>query len=71
MGSGSHIYLPKFYGGFIWRNFVSSRRERIEQAKADWENGRIILRPNDDKEFVPLPKDKSRPAGSPPPNALS
>jgi redox-sensitive bicupin YhaK (pirin superfamily) len=56
---------------FIWWNFVSSRRERIEQAKADWENGRIILPPNDDKEFVPLPKDKSRPAGSPPPNALS
>jgi redox-sensitive bicupin YhaK (pirin superfamily) len=56
---------------FIWWNFVSSRKERIEQAKADWENGRIILPPNDNKEFVPLPKDKTRPAGSPPPEILS
>jgi redox-sensitive bicupin YhaK (pirin superfamily) len=56
---------------FIWWNFVSSRKERIEQAKADWENGRIILPPNDNKEFVPLPKDKTRPAGSPSPQALS
>jgi redox-sensitive bicupin YhaK (pirin superfamily) len=56
---------------FIWWNFVSSKKERIEQAKADWENGRIILPPNDNKEFVPLPKDKTKPAGSPPPQALS
>ena len=40
---------------YIWWNFVSSSRERIEQAKADWTAGRIILPPNDDKEFVPLP----------------
>jgi redox-sensitive bicupin YhaK (pirin superfamily) len=52
---------------FIWWNFVSSRRERIEQAKEDWKQGRIILPPNDDKEFIPLPEDKSRPAASPPP----
>jgi hypothetical protein len=52
---------------FIWWNFVSSRRERIEQAKEDWKQGRIILPPNDDKEFIPLPKDKSKPSGSPPP----
>ncbi|GAA4359396.1 pirin family protein [Hymenobacter saemangeumensis] len=58
---------------FIWWNFVSSRRERIEQAKADWEAGRIALPPNDNAEFVPLPPDKSRPAGgpSPAPEALS
>ena len=57
---------------FIWWNFVSSRRERIEQAKEDWKQGRIILPPNDDKEFVPLPDDKSRPAGSAPkPEPLS
>lgn len=56
---------------FIWWNFVSSRKERIEQAKADWKAGRIILPPTDNKEFVPLPEDKSRPAGDPPPNALS
>lgn len=57
---------------FIWWNFVSSRKERIEQAKADWENGRIVLPPNDNQEFIPLPKDYSRPASSPPPaEALS
>jgi redox-sensitive bicupin YhaK (pirin superfamily) len=56
---------------FIWWNFVSSRKERIEQAKADWKAGRILLPPTDNKEFVPLPEDKSRPAGDPPPNALS
>ncbi|MBW3546470.1 MAG: pirin family protein [Bacteroidetes bacterium] len=56
---------------FIWWNFVSSRKERIEQAKADWKEGRILLPPTDNLEFVPLPEDKSRPAGSPPPQALS
>jgi redox-sensitive bicupin YhaK (pirin superfamily) len=56
---------------FIWWNFVSSRKERIEQAKSDWKAGRILLPPTDNKEFVPLPEDKSRPAGDPPPNALS
>jgi redox-sensitive bicupin YhaK (pirin superfamily) len=56
---------------FIWWNFVSSRKERIEQAKADWQQGRILLPPNDNQEFVPLPEDRSRPAGSPPPQALS
>src|SRR3546814_6830302 len=40
---------------FIWWNFVSSRRERIEQAKADWKAGRIALPPNDNAEFIPLP----------------
>jgi len=57
---------------FIWWNFVSSRRERIEQAKEDWKQGRIILPPNDNKEFIPLPRDKSKPAGSSPaPEVLS
>jgi redox-sensitive bicupin YhaK (pirin superfamily) len=56
---------------FIWWNFVSSRRARIEQAKEDWREGRIMLPPNDNLEFVPLPEDKSRPAGSPAPQALS
>ncbi|MET0637523.1 MAG: pirin family protein [Chitinophagaceae bacterium] len=51
---------------FIWWNFVSSRKERIEQAKEDWKQGRIILPPNDNKEFIPLPEDKSKPAGSSP-----
>jgi redox-sensitive bicupin YhaK (pirin superfamily) len=57
---------------FIWWNFVSSRKERIEQAKEDWKQGRIILPPTDNKEFIPLPEDKSRPAGEPPkPEPLS
>lgn len=56
---------------YIWWNFVSSRKERIEQAKSDWKEGRIILPPNDNHEFVPLPEDKTRPAGGPPPQALS
>ncbi|MFO1300617.1 MAG: pirin family protein [Burkholderiaceae bacterium] len=42
----------------IWWNFVSSRRERIEQAKADWKAGRIALPPNDAGEFIPLPEDR-------------
>lgn len=56
---------------YIWWNFVSSRKDRIEQAKADWKAGRIELPPHDNTEFIPLPADKSKPAGSPPPPALS
>jgi redox-sensitive bicupin YhaK (pirin superfamily) len=57
---------------FIWWNFVSSRKERIEQAKEDWKQGRIILPPTDNKEFIPLPDEKSKPAGSAPkPEPLS
>jgi redox-sensitive bicupin YhaK (pirin superfamily) len=40
----------------VWWNFVSSRRERIEQAKADWKAKRFGLIPGDDKEFIPLPE---------------
>ncbi len=57
---------------FIWWNFVSSRKERIEQAKEDWKQGRIFLPPTDNDEFIPLPDDKSHPAGSAPrPEPLS
>ncbi len=56
---------------FIWWNFVSSRRDRIEQAKEDWKAGRIQLPPTDNQEFVPLPKDKFKPAGGAAPQALS
>jgi redox-sensitive bicupin YhaK (pirin superfamily) len=38
----------------IWWNFVSSRRERIEQAARDWEAGRFDPVPGD-TEFIPLP----------------
>ncbi|MBX3608973.1 MAG: pirin family protein [Hydrogenophaga sp.] len=40
----------------IWWNFVSSRKERIEQAKADWQAGRMALPPDDHDEWIPLPK---------------
>jgi redox-sensitive bicupin YhaK (pirin superfamily) len=39
----------------IWWNFVSSSRERIEQAKADWKSGRFAHVPNE-HEFIPLPE---------------
>jgi redox-sensitive bicupin YhaK (pirin superfamily) len=40
----------------IWWNFVSSSKERIEQAKADWRAKRFALVPGDEKEFIPLPE---------------
>jgi redox-sensitive bicupin YhaK (pirin superfamily) len=39
----------------IWWNFVSSRKERIEQAKADWKAGHFGKVPGDEIEFIPLP----------------
>jgi len=39
----------------IWWNFVSSRKERIEQAKEDWKAGRFGVVAGDDMEFIPLP----------------
>jgi redox-sensitive bicupin YhaK (pirin superfamily) len=41
---------------FIEWNFVSSRRERIEQAKRDWREGRFPVVPGDEQEFIPLPE---------------
>ncbi len=40
---------------YIWWNFVSSSKDRIEQAKADWKTGRFTPVP-DDSEFIPLPE---------------
>ncbi len=57
---GCHIML---FGGaalnsrrYIWWNFVSSSKERIEQAKEEWRTGRFDIVPGDEDEFVPLPK---------------
>ncbi len=57
--SGAHIML---FGGasiptkrYIWWNFVSSSRERIEQAKEEWKTGRFDIVPGDTEELVPLP----------------
>ena len=40
----------------IWWNFVSSSKERIEQAKDEWRRKRFALVPGDEKEFIPLPE---------------
>ncbi len=40
----------------IWWNFVSSRPERIEQAKRDWVSGGFPTIPGDEEEFIPLPE---------------
>lgn len=40
----------------LWWNFVSSDRERIEQAKIDWMDGRFSQVPGD-SEFIPLPEN--------------
>lgn len=40
----------------IWWNFVSSSKDRIDAAKADWKAGRFAVVPGDDKEFIPLPE---------------
>jgi redox-sensitive bicupin YhaK (pirin superfamily) len=41
---------------FLYWNFVSSSKERIEQAKADWKAGRMKLPDFDHGEFIPLPE---------------
>jgi len=74
--AGAHSTLMMLGGEhlgdrYIWWNFVSSRKERIEQAKEDWKQGRILLPPTDNAEFIPLPAYPAKPAGGPPPNALS
>jgi redox-sensitive bicupin YhaK (pirin superfamily) len=40
----------------IWWNFVSSRKDRIEQAKAEWAAGHFGKVPGDEIEFIPLPE---------------
>ena len=57
---GAHFML---FGGaslgskrYIWWNFVSSSKERIEQAKQEWKTGRFDIGPGDEEEFIPLPE---------------
>lgn len=40
---------------YMWWNFVSSRKERIEQAKHEWQHKEFPLVPGDEEEFIPLP----------------
>ena len=58
--NGAHFML---FGGaslgskrYIWWNFVSSSKERIEQAKEEWRTGRFDIVPGDEEEFIPLPE---------------
>jgi len=46
---------------YIWWNFVSSRPERIEQAKEEWARGRFDTVPGDAEEFIPLPENRGKP----------
>ena len=46
---------------YIWWNFVSSRRERIEEAKEEWRNGRFSSVPGDENEFIPAPDNRTKP----------
>jgi redox-sensitive bicupin YhaK (pirin superfamily) len=48
----------------IWWNFVSSRKDRIEQAKADWKQARFDTVPGD-SEFIPLPEPPPPPVRYP------
>jgi len=41
---------------YVFWNFVSSSRDRINQTKDDWKAGRMPLPPGDDQEFIPLPE---------------
>lgn len=41
---------------YVFWNFVSSSRERINQAKEDWKARRFPLIPGDDQEYIPLPE---------------
>jgi len=49
---------------FIYWNFVSSSKDRLAQAAADWRAGKMKLPDADDAEFIPLPDE---PAPPPPP----
>lgn len=42
---------------YIWWNFVSSRLDRIDAARAVWREGRFDLIPTDHTEFIPAPPD--------------
>ncbi len=60
--AGSKATHLMFFGGdalgskrHIWWNFVSSSKERIEQAKEEWRSGKFDIVPGDAEDFIPLP----------------
>jgi redox-sensitive bicupin YhaK (pirin superfamily) len=48
---------------FVWWNFVSSRKERIDQAREEWKQGRFGRVPGDEIEFIPAPENRPYTAG--------
>lgn len=60
LSSGSRVMLlggePLDGPRHLFWNFVSSSKERIEQAKRDWKEGRFAKVPGDEQEFIPLPE---------------
>lgn len=44
----------------VWWNFVSSRPDRLMQAREDWEALRFPLIPGDDQEFIPIPQGRPK-----------
>lgn len=44
----------------VWWNFVSSSKDRIEQAALDWREGRFPKVPGDETEFIPLPEGRPK-----------
>ncbi|CTQ33174.1 pirin family protein [Jannaschia rubra] len=65
-GTGDHARFMLFGGApmdgprWIWWNFVSSRPERIEQAREEWRRGRFETVPGDEEDFIPLPEDQTK-----------
>ena len=62
--SGGHVMLcggaPLDGPRHVFWNFVSSRRDRINQAKEDWKAGRFALPPDDHDEYHPAARSRPR-----------
>ncbi|WOI30744.1 pirin family protein [Sulfitobacter dubius] len=65
-GTGDHARFMLFGGApmvgprYIWWNFVSSRRERIEEAREEWRRGRFATVPGDEADFIPAPEGRPK-----------
>ena len=58
--TGAHVMLcggaPLDGPRHVWWNFVSSRPDRIREAREDWKAGRFPLPPDDSDEWIPIPE---------------
>ena len=52
LSGGASLGSPRH----IWWNFVSSSKERIEQAKEEWRTAKFDIVPGDEEEYIPLPE---------------